>query len=60
MTGGYPLDRLYEEVAFITYHFHWGHEDVLNLPHWERQRWCAEISKINERMNDGVSPRHGE
>lgn len=49
----YPLDRLYEEVSFVAYHFHWSHDDVLALPHWERRRWCEEISRINERMNDG-------
>ena len=26
---GYPLDQLYEEVAFIAYHFHWPHDDVM-------------------------------
>lgn len=47
----YPHDRLYEEVAFVTYHFHWGHDDVLEMPHWERRRWCEEISRINDRRN---------
>ena len=47
----YPTDRLFEEVAFVAYHFGWSHDDVLNMPHWERRRWCAEISRINERMN---------
>jgi hypothetical protein len=50
---GYPLDRLYEEVAFVAYHFNWSHDEVLALPHWERRRWCEEISAINERMSDG-------
>jgi hypothetical protein len=44
------LDRLYEEVAFVAYHFGWSHETVLTMPHWERQRWCREISRINERV----------
>ena len=48
--AGYPLDRLYEEVAFIAYHFHWSHEEIMHLEHWERQRWVAEISKINRRL----------
>ncbi len=48
---GYPLDRVYEEVAFVAYHFHWDHDDILEMPHWERRRWCAEISRINERTN---------
>lgn len=48
----YPVDRLYEEVAFVAYHFNWGHDEVLAMPHHERQRWCEEISAINERINE--------
>jgi hypothetical protein len=47
----YPTERLYEEVAFIAYHFNWSREEVMSLPHQERQRWCEEISAINEEMN---------
>jgi hypothetical protein len=49
---GYPLKQLYEEVAFVAYHFHWQPEAVLNLDHSERRRWVNEISVINQRMND--------
>ncbi|MEK7729847.1 MAG: DUF6760 family protein [candidate division KSB1 bacterium] len=49
---GYPLERLYEEVAFIAYHFHWPSSEVLQLEHRERQRWVKEISKINKRLNE--------
>jgi hypothetical protein len=50
--SGYPLDRLYEEVAFVAYHFHWGHEDIMNMEHGERQKWVDEISRINRLLND--------
>ncbi len=49
--SGYPLDRLYEEVAFIAYHFHWPFEEIINLEHRDRQRWCEEISRINRRLS---------
>ena len=26
---GYPLDQLTEEVAFIAYHFHWPHDEIM-------------------------------
>src|SRR3712207_8071204 len=26
---GYPLGQLHEEVAYIAYHFHWSHGDLL-------------------------------
>jgi hypothetical protein len=50
-TLGYPLEQLYEEVAFVAYHFHWPHDQVMTLEHLERRRWVAEISNINRRIN---------
>lgn len=52
---GYPLDPLYEEVAFVAYHFHWPHDQVLTLEHAERRRWVKEISEINGRLNEEAS-----
>jgi len=49
---GYPLPRLYEEMAFIAYHFHWSAGDLMTLEHMERVRWCEQISGINRRLND--------
>lgn len=51
----YPLRRLYEEMAFVAYHFHWDRDQLLEMPHWERQRWCEEISGINEELNREAS-----
>lgn len=47
----YPLDKLYEEVAFIAYHFHWSFDEIMNMEHRERQRWVEEISRINQQMS---------
>ena len=48
----YPLPELYEEMAFIAYHFHWSHEELMDLEHAERRRWCREISAINRKLDD--------
>jgi len=48
---GYPSDRLYEEVAFIAYHFHWPHDEIMAMDHRERMRWVDEISRINRQMS---------
>ena len=40
------------EVAFIAYHFHWPHDDVMALEHADRRRWVREISAINSRVNE--------
>jgi hypothetical protein len=38
-------------MAFIAYHFHWGRQELMQLEHAERRRWCREISRINERLD---------
>jgi len=48
----YPADKIYEETAFIAYYVHWSRDDVLNLTHRERLRWCEEISEINRKVSN--------
>ena len=49
---GYPLPQLYEEMAFIAFHFHWSHAELMALEHTERRRWCRQISAINRRLDE--------
>ena len=49
---GYPLERLFEEVAFIAYYVHWSYETILGMEHGERHRWIKEISRINRELNE--------
>jgi hypothetical protein len=49
----YATDRLYEEVAYVAYHFHWSRDDILDLTHAERLRYVGEIARINTRINEG-------
>ena len=53
-TIGYPSERLFEEVAYIAYHFHWGYEQIMSLEHPERQQWIEEIARINKRLNEAM------
>jgi hypothetical protein len=39
-------------MAFVAYHFHWSYEELMNVDHRERRRWCDEISRINRKLND--------
>ncbi|WP_308221472.1 DUF6760 family protein [Kocuria flava] len=48
----YAPDRIYEEVAYVTYHFHWALDDVLDLEHSQRLRWVREIAAINRRLSE--------
>lgn len=47
---GYPLDQLYEEVAYIAYYLHWPLQEILELEHAERRRWVDEIANINRKL----------
>ena len=47
----YPVDRLYEEMAFLAYYLHWSTDDLMQLEHQERRRWCEEISRINKNLS---------
>jgi hypothetical protein len=48
----YAADRLYAEVAYVAYHFHWSMDEILGLPHAERLRYVGEIASINTRVNE--------
>jgi len=49
---GYPLTELYEEIAFVAFHFHWSEREVMRMEHRDRRRWVGEISKLNRRISD--------
>ena len=47
----YPQERLYQEMAFLAYYLHWSGGDLMALAHWERRRWCREVSAINKKLS---------
>ena len=49
----YATDRLFEEVAYVSYHFHWSLEEILELEHADRRRFVEEIASINRRLAEG-------
>lgn len=51
----YAADQIYEELAYVAYHFHWALDDLLDLEHRQRGRYVKEIANINTRMSDAMS-----
>ena len=49
----YANDRLYEEIAYVAFHFHWPLEEILDLEHPVRRRFVEEIGRINRRLSRG-------
>jgi hypothetical protein len=48
----YDPDRLFEEIAYIAYHFHWPLDEILDLEHPLRRRFVDEIASINRRLDE--------
>jgi hypothetical protein len=48
----YATERLFEEIAYVSYHLHWSLEEILELEHSDRQRFVEEIAQINRRMSE--------
>ncbi len=46
----YATDRLFEEVAYVAYHFHWSLDEILDLEHPIRRRFVDEIGRIDRRL----------
>ena len=51
----YATDRLFEEVAYVAYHFHWPMDTILDMEHPLRLRFVEEIGSMNVMfVVDGV------
>lgn len=48
----YAPAELYEEVAYVAYHFHWALDEILDLEHPDRRRFVDEIGRINRRLTE--------
>ena len=52
---GYPPERLYQEVAYLAYYFHWPYTQIMDLNHLERLLWVGQVAGINQRLNEADS-----
>ncbi len=53
----YPLDRLYEEIAYIAHHWHWSYDQILEMDHSERRGWVDQIESIYARLKPAIEER---
>lgn len=49
----YATDDLYDEVAYVAYHFHWPLDTILDLEHPERRRYVGQIARLNQLATAG-------
>ncbi len=49
----YATDQLYEEIAYVALHFHWGLSEILDLEHPMRRRFVQEIERFGAVASRG-------
>ena len=49
----YAPERIYQEVAYVAYHFHWDHDQILGLEHADRRRYVTQIADLVTRAAEG-------
>jgi hypothetical protein len=45
----YPVDALWQEIAYLAYHLHWRMDDLLDLEHMDRVRMVRAVVNLNDR-----------
>ena len=50
----YPVDALWQEIAYLAYHLHWPIDDLLDLEHMDRVRMVRAVAGLNERAWEAV------
>nr|WP_142122350.1 DUF6760 family protein [Rarobacter faecitabidus] len=50
----YPIEALWQEIAYLAYHLHWSMDDLLDLEHLDRVRMVRAVSAMNDRAWEAV------
>ena len=50
------VDRLHEEVAYLSMYLHWPYEQVMRLGHQERRRWVTQVA-VSSRVLPSTTRR---
>ena len=45
----YPVEPLWQEIAYLGYHLHWSLDDLLDLEHMDRVRLVRAVVSLNQR-----------
>lgn len=45
----YPVEALWQEIAYLAYHLHWPLDDILDLEHMDRVRLIRAVASLNQR-----------
>jgi hypothetical protein len=54
----YPVERLWDEIGYVAFHFHWSLDDLLDLDHANRSRFVRQIEHLAraDRTSEELPP----
>lgn len=50
----YPVDALWDEIAYLAFHLHWELDALLDLEHADRVRLVGQVADLNRRTWEGL------
>lgn len=50
----YPERAIWEEIAYLAHHLHWGLSDLLDLEHRQRDRLVRTVADLGLDRNDST------
>ena len=50
----YPVDALWDEIAYLAFHLHWELDSLLDLEHADRVRLVTNVAELNRRAWEGL------
>ena len=50
----YPVDALWDEIAYLAFHLHWEFDSLLDLEHADRVRLVLNVAELNRRAWEGL------
>lgn len=49
-----PPEEVWDEIAYLAYHLHWGLDALLDLEHGDRTRMVDAVATLNARAWEAV------
>lgn len=50
----YPIEALWQEIAYLAYHLHWELDELLELEHADRVRLVRAVAALNTQAWEAV------
>jgi hypothetical protein len=50
----YPIEAVWQEIAYLAYHLHWDFDQLLDMEHADRVRMVKAVAALNVQAWEAV------